>query len=63
MQAETGTFHSPGYPGRYPPHAVCMWLIQTPVGSRVQLQVKCSHPYSGAVLLVVCCNCLVVYTL
>ena len=35
----SGTFQSPGYPRKYPKRAFCVWRIQTPVGTRVQLNV------------------------
>ena len=39
VEGERGTFQSPGYPKKYPRHAACMWRVQTPVGTKVQLQV------------------------
>lgn len=31
-----GTINSPGYPGRYPPNRDCIWLLQAPLGKRIQ---------------------------
>ena len=39
LEGERGTFQSPGYPRKYPKHAACMWRVQTPVGTKVQLWV------------------------
>lgn len=35
----SGSFHSPGYPNRYPSNRECIWYIHTAPGSSIQLTI------------------------
>ncbi|MBZ3891922.1 Cubilin [Sciurus carolinensis] len=39
LSGATGSFSSPGYPGRYPPNKECLWYISTAPGSSIQLTI------------------------
>ncbi|NXH11671.1 CUBN protein, partial [Bucco capensis] len=36
----SGSFHSPGYPNRYPSNRECIWYIHTAPGSSIQLTIE-----------------------
>ncbi|RLW11183.1 hypothetical protein DV515_00001475, partial [Chloebia gouldiae] len=36
----SGSFHSPGYPSRYPSNRECIWYIHTAPGSSIQLTIQ-----------------------
>ncbi|XP_003786834.1 cubilin [Otolemur garnettii] len=39
LSGATGSFSSPGYPGRYPANKECIWYIKTAPGSSIQLTI------------------------
>ena len=38
LSGKTGSLQTPNYPGPYPSHSRCSWLIQVPVGYKIKLQ-------------------------
>lgn len=40
LSGPCGSFHSPGYPNRYPSNRECIWYIQTTPGSSIQLTIQ-----------------------
>ncbi|KAM8810851.1 cubilin [Eudromia elegans] len=39
LSGPSGSFHSPGYPDRYPSNRECIWYIRTAPGSSIQLTI------------------------
>lgn len=39
LSGPSGSFHSPGYPNRYPSNRECIWYIHTAPGSSIQLTI------------------------
>ncbi|NXD11879.1 CUBN protein, partial [Nothocercus nigrocapillus] len=39
LSGASGSFHSPGYPSRYPSNRECIWYIRTAPGSSIQLTI------------------------
>ena len=40
LSGPSGSFHSPGYPNRYPSNRECIWYIHTAPGSSIQLTIQ-----------------------
>ncbi|NWR90257.1 CUBN protein, partial [Furnarius figulus] len=40
LSGPSGSFHSPGYPSRYPSNRECIWYINTTPGSSIQLTIQ-----------------------
>ncbi|XP_056192710.1 cubilin [Falco biarmicus] len=40
LSGPSGSFHSPGYPSRYPSNKECIWYIHTAPGSSIQLTIQ-----------------------
>uniref|UniRef100_A0A672TTC2 CUB domain-containing protein n=1 Tax=Strigops habroptila TaxID=2489341 RepID=A0A672TTC2_STRHB len=40
LSGPSGSFHSPGYPNRYPNNKECIWYIQTAPGSSIQFTIE-----------------------
>lgn len=40
LSGPSGSFHSPGYPNRYPSNRECIWYIHTTPGSSIQLTIQ-----------------------
>lgn len=40
LSGPSGSFHSPGYPNRYPSNRECIWYIHTTPGSSIQLTIE-----------------------
>ncbi|NXG01683.1 CUBN protein, partial [Sakesphorus luctuosus] len=40
LSGPSGSFHSPGYPSRYPSNRECIWYIHTAPGSSIQLTIE-----------------------
>lgn len=40
LSGPSGSFHSPGYPNRYPSNRECIWYIHTAPGSSIQFTIQ-----------------------